>query len=213
MQAQVLNLLAELRRNTRVAFVMISHDLEVIRLVTDRVHVITSARSSKRVTQRRCCPHRRTPIRARSSPRFPRPIPGSRWTAFCSRETRLRRWIRRAAVVSEPGVGSRRSAVRARNRHSAPCPGRPTERLPATSRLRCWRGVSPVSPAPRRSRSANHEAEIPELWLPGPASSLAAVARGELFGAARTEGIPGLRQLATLGDVTTTKHAERHTST
>lgn len=39
-QAQVLNLLAELRRNTRVAFVMISHDLEVIRLVTDRVHVM-----------------------------------------------------------------------------------------------------------------------------------------------------------------------------
>jgi oligopeptide/dipeptide ABC transporter ATP-binding protein len=39
-QAQVLNLLMELRRSTQLAFIMISHDLEVIRHVTDRVAVM-----------------------------------------------------------------------------------------------------------------------------------------------------------------------------
>lgn len=39
-QAQVLNLLLDLRQTSRVAFIMISHDLEVIRHVTDRVSVM-----------------------------------------------------------------------------------------------------------------------------------------------------------------------------
>lgn len=39
-QAQILNLLMELRATSRLAFVMISHDLEVIRHVTDRVCVM-----------------------------------------------------------------------------------------------------------------------------------------------------------------------------
>jgi oligopeptide transport system ATP-binding protein len=39
-QAQILNLLADIRRQTRIAYVVVSHDLGVVRRVTDEALVL-----------------------------------------------------------------------------------------------------------------------------------------------------------------------------
>ena len=49
-QAQVLNLLADIRRDTGISYVFVSHDLAVVRAVTDDAIVMRHGKSSRRAT-------------------------------------------------------------------------------------------------------------------------------------------------------------------
>jgi ABC-type glutathione transport system ATPase component len=68
-QAQILNLLQELRRETGMAYLLITHDLAVVRHVADRVAVMQAGRiveegAAEAVMQRPRHPYTRALLRA-----------------------------------------------------------------------------------------------------------------------------------------------------
>ena len=67
-QAQILELLAELKARKGMSMLFITHDLGIVRKIADRVCVMTRARSSRPGRPTRSSPIRSTTIRAISSP-------------------------------------------------------------------------------------------------------------------------------------------------
>jgi ABC-type dipeptide/oligopeptide/nickel transport system ATPase component len=65
-QAQILLLLAELRREFGMGLILITHDLGIVARIADRVAVMYAGRSWRRAPWRRCFASRCTPIRAAS---------------------------------------------------------------------------------------------------------------------------------------------------
>ena len=62
-QAVVLNLLQDLKASMGMSYLFVSHDLNVVRLLCDRVIVMRSGQSSSRVHRNVCSAIRRTPTR------------------------------------------------------------------------------------------------------------------------------------------------------
>jgi ABC-type glutathione transport system ATPase component len=118
-QAQVMNLMDDLRKDLGIAFVFIAHDLGVVRHFCDRVAVMYLARSSNWAprtrsterpstrTPRRCC---RRPPTSEPSGAFRRRT-GSGWSATCRARS-----TRRAVAASGPAAGKRRRSAPRRSR-------------------------------------------------------------------------------------------------
>ena len=99
-QAQILDLLAELHRETGMALVFITHSLSVVAEIADRVTSCTRARSSSRDASTRSSARRSIPTRARCSRRRRRAMMRpSASPAWCRSRTPFR-----------PAAASRRAA-------------------------------------------------------------------------------------------------------
>jgi peptide/nickel transport system ATP-binding protein len=72
-QAQVLNLLADIRDETRVSYILISHDLAVVRQLTDEVIVLHRGRVVERGPTARVLDEPRDPYTQRLRASVPRP--------------------------------------------------------------------------------------------------------------------------------------------
>lgn len=66
-EAQVINLLLDLKESLNLTYVFISHDLHVVRYLSDRIMVMYLGRWWKSDRRRRCSPGRCIPIPARCS--------------------------------------------------------------------------------------------------------------------------------------------------
>ena len=116
-QAQILELLRELRDRVGTAILLISHDLGVVNELADRIAVMYAGRLSRRASARSCWRGRATPIRRACSLR-------------CRRgRGRASRWPRSPARCRRPAPGrpaaaSTRAApaVFERCRHEVPGP-------------------------------------------------------------------------------------------
>ena len=127
-QAQILNLLKSLQDEFDLTYVFISHDLSVIRQVSDRIAVMYLGRVVETRRSRSCC----TSIRAIRTPRR------------CSRRCRGPRRTARTAG----GSGSCSAAT---------CPRRSTRRPPASS-IRAARASSRATATSRRRCCARSRA-------------------------------------------------------
>ena len=104
-EAQVLNLLIDLKEELGLTYVFISHDLNVVRFISDRVHGDVSRRGGgDPARSRRCGRTRAIPIRARCSPRCRRSI---RTTAPRKRRSPA---IRRTRSIRPRAAASTRAA-------------------------------------------------------------------------------------------------------
>ena len=122
-QAQILRLLADLKRELGLAILLITHDLGIVARVADRVSVMYAGEVVGARADRGTVPRARSiPIRAGC-------CPACRCRAACSatgRSARSRAWCRRSGRASPaaPSVALRARRRDLRARHSAPAGGR-----------------------------------------------------------------------------------------
>ena len=111
-QAQVLNLLRDLKAERALTYVLISHDLNVIEYVSDRVLVMYLGEVVETGTAEALRSRPSIPTRRRSSPPRPAWIRTGAWTACRSPAIRRTRSTRRRAAGSAPAARSRCPAAR-----------------------------------------------------------------------------------------------------
>jgi len=141
--AQVLNLLGDLKERFHLTYVFISHDLNVVRYVSDRVMVMYLGKVMETATSRPCTAGRSTPTRGHSCRPCPRWIRHGARSRRLSTATRRIPSTRRPAAASGPVVRWPRKSARARSLGS-PRSWTLVTRWPAT-----WR-YCPRGPAVRR---------------------------------------------------------------
>ena len=158
-EAQVLNLLADLKKQLNLTYIFISHDLHVVRYISDRVLVMVSRRGRGDRTGGKHLRSAEAPLH-RGAARLP-PAHGPR-----ARASRRRRWraIRRAPSAPRPAAvftraaNSPRRCARSRSRGSAICWASPPTGIfqPATCRIR-----APATAAPQPLEEDQMNAFVP----------------------------------------------------
>ncbi len=118
-QAQVINLLIELRREMNLSYLFIAHDLSVVRHVSHRVAVmylgqLVELAPAKRLFDAPAHPYTRALLSA-----IPFPSRDENGAGSCSRGMCQRRSILRTGVASTRGV--RRCAINAAPKSRGPC--------------------------------------------------------------------------------------------
>ena len=131
-EAQVLNLLRQLKRTLNLTYLFISHDLNVVRYISDRVLVMYLGRWWSLARRRWCSAARATRTRGRCS------APACPWTRRGASPPR-RWWATRPARSTRPPAAASAPAARTRSRCARRrCPGSgngrtaPPTLLPAT---------------------------------------------------------------------------------
>ncbi len=118
-EAQVLNLLADLKREFGLTYLFISHDLNVVRYISDRVLVMYLGEVVELGPVDKVWDARRIPIRGRCWRRCRRPIPITAPRRRRSRAIRPIRSTRRPAAGFTPAVRLRSRSAQMRRQNSA----------------------------------------------------------------------------------------------
>ena len=145
-QAQILNLLEDLKARYGLTLVFITHDLAVVKNVSDRVAVMYLGKLCELATPDRLYDAARPPVHRGAAVGDPgaRPDRARRAERARSPATCRRRWLRRAAAGSAPAARGPRSAAPPRSRRSARSPT--VSSSPATSRW--WATWRPPADTP-----------------------------------------------------------------
>lgn len=120
-QAQIVNLLLDLREQKSLTYLLISHDLSMVRHLSDRILVMYLGEVVEESTAQELYTHPCTPTPRPSSPPSPFPIP--RWSgpvpAACCRDRSPVPWTRLPAAGSPGAAPTPQTAAGRRSRSSA----------------------------------------------------------------------------------------------
>ena len=129
-QAQIINLLEELQRDSASGYLFIAHDLSVVRHLSDRVAVMYLGRIVESGTRRRRLRQPAAPVHRRAACRRPRhrtSVGGRGNGSSCTATCRARRTRPRAAG-SAPAARSARWSIRSGRSASTSIPSRSRRR-------------------------------------------------------------------------------------